>query len=85
MTVKELKTLLNRLPDNLVVEVWDEDGEFEVGEACNVFLSIDNAVVLYDNNKEHFERFADYVAGNSEYYAEEDCLNNGSGIASLLF
>jgi flavorubredoxin len=85
MTVKELRTLLEKLPDDLPVEVWDEDGEFEVGETYNVFLAVDGAVVLYDNNEEHFARFEDYVAGNSDYDEEEDYFNNDSGISRILF
>ena len=49
MTVKELKTLLEKLPDNMNVEVWDDDGSFDVGYHTPIFTTTYNAVVLYSN------------------------------------
>ena len=49
MTVKELRTLLEKLPDDMSVEVWDDDGSFDVGYHTPIFTTDYNAVVLYSN------------------------------------
>ena len=51
MTVKELRTLLEKLPDDMSVEVWDDDGSFDVGYHTPIFITDYNTVVLYSDTR----------------------------------